>query len=177
MYLDPSFAEPYKSWAQFASSVASIFAFVAAAAWFVTSNKFRRRIELDVYAKILSLPGNQETKVLEIQICVENKGFVDHKIRELTVSVHALDSETELKTKPVTGELEFEKTLLQATNLVPERLKFYFVRPGVKQVVSHIVPIDGNVPMVRVTAGFDYDRKGYYPHTVRHIFSTALSDT
>jgi hypothetical protein len=176
MFLDSSFAEPYKSWAQFASSVGSLFAFIAAGVWFVTTNKFRRRIKLDVDGKILPLPSNNDKKILEIQICFENKGFVDHRIRKLTVSVHAPKSETGLITKETTRELKFEKPLLDETNLVPEHLNFYFVRPGVRQVVSHIVPIDGHVSLIRITVGFDYDRRGYYPHTVRHIFSTATED-
>lgn len=173
MYLDSSYAEPYKSWAQFASSVGSLIAFIAAAGWFLTTNKFRRRIELDVDGKILPLPDNPDSKILEIQISFENKGFVDHRIRKLTVSVHGLNSETGLETKDKTGELIFDKEILQETNLVPQHLNFYFVRPGVRQVVSHIVPINGHVSLIRITAGFDYDRHGYYPHTVRHIFSTS----
>jgi hypothetical protein len=176
MYLDSSSVDSYKSWVQIASNVGSLLAIIAAAAWFVSSNKFRRRIQLDVDGKVFALPGNPDRKVLEIQICLENKGFIDHKIKKLTISVHALESETKLEIKERTGELIFKYALLKETNIHPERRDFYFVRPGVRQVVSHIVPIDGKVSMVCVTAGFDYDRSGYYPHTARHVFSTATDE-
>ncbi|WP_156785026.1 hypothetical protein [Terriglobus roseus] len=109
---------------------------------------------------------------MEILIRLDNKGFVDHKIRKLNVSVHALSSETALNTNQDTGALQFDKILLKDTDIVPEKLAFFFVRPGVHQIVSHVVPIEGNVSLISIRARFDYDRKGYYPHTSRHIFAT-----
>lgn len=170
MLFDTQFAEPYKSWAQFANSVGSLAAILAAATWFLATRKFRRRIQLDIDCKIYGLPGNPLKNVAEIQLCMENKGLVNHRIRELTVSVHSLKHESELDLKPTTGELIFPKTLLPKTNIVPKDYQYFFVRPGIRQVITHIIPIDSDASIIRVTAGFQYDYRGLFPHTVRRVF-------
>jgi len=175
MFTDSSFAEPYKSWAQLASNLGSLAAVVAAAIWFFTTSKFRRRVQFDLDCKIYEVADVPKVKITEIQLCFENKGLVDHRIRELTVSIHALLPERPLETKAETGELQFPRVLLDETNIVPLDYGYYFIRPGVRQVITHITPIDAGVSLIRITAGFKYGRIFSYPHTVRRVFSTRVS--
>jgi hypothetical protein len=112
--------------------------------------------------------------VAEIQFCFENKGFVEHRIYDLTVSVQALTSEDELETKENTGELQFQRRILGRKKLVPPIGKYYFIRPGICQVVTHIVPVDARASLIRVAAGFYYVERGAYPHTGRRVFPAGL---
>ena len=164
--------EPFKSWTQVVSSVGSILALAAAAFWFFRTSKAKQRIQFDLDCKIYPLSENPSQKVAEIQFCFENKGFVEHRIYNLTVSVHSLESEHQISTKEETGELEFHRRILAKTQLVPPVGEYYFIRPGIRQVVTHIVPIDGGDSLIRVTAGFYYVERGAYPHTARRVFST-----
>ena len=166
--------EPFKNWVQVAASAASILALAAAAFWFFRTSKAKQRIQFDLDCKIYPLAHNSTKKVAEIQFCFENKGFVEHRIYNLSVSVHSLESEGELSTKEQTGELQFKRRLLGRTQLVPPVGKYYFIRPGIRQVVTHIVPLDASDSVIRVTAGFYYLERGAYPHTARRIFSTGV---
>src|SRR5260370_17057097 len=92
--------EPFKSWIQVVSSVGSILALGAAAFWFFRTSKAKQRIQFDLDCKIYPLANNLNEKVAEIQFCFENKGFVEHRIYNLSVSVHALESDHDLAIKP-----------------------------------------------------------------------------
>jgi hypothetical protein len=162
IFLEPQFAEPYKSWAQTANSLGSLAAILAAAIWFFATRKFRS----------YDLPSNPEKKVAEIQFCIENKGLVNHRMCELNVSIHSLQTDSQLEVKDKTGELVFPRVLLKKTNIVPSDFGYYFVRPGVRQLITHIVPLDADISLIRVTAGFQYDRHARFPHTVRRVFQT-----
>jgi hypothetical protein len=163
--------EPFKNWVQVAASTASILALAAAAFWFFRTSKAKQRIQFDLDCKIYPL-AHSNKKVAEIQFCFENKGFVEHRIYNLSVSVHSLESEGELATKTQTGELQFKRRILGRTQLPPPAGKYYFIRPGIRQVVTHIVPLDAGDSVIRVTAGFYYLERGAWPHTARRIFST-----
>ncbi len=159
-----------KSWVQVAASAGSLLALAAAAFWFFRTSKAKQRIQFDLDCKIYPLAGNSRERIAEIQFCFENKGFVEHRIYDLTVSVHALASEQDLETKEKTGELQFKRRILGRKQLVPPIGKYYFIRPGIRQMVTHIVPIDAGASLIRVTAGFYYVERGAYPHTARRVF-------
>lgn len=161
-----------KSWTPVAGSVGSLLALGAAAFWFVRTSKAKQRIQFDLDCKIYSLSCNPEHKVAEIQFCFENKGYVEHRIYDLTVSLHTLESEQQLDTKPKTGELIFKRRILGKTTLEPPGEEYYFIRPGVRQVITHIVPINHCDSLIRVTAGFLYVERGAHPHTSRRVFFT-----
>jgi len=54
---------------------------------------------------------------------------------------------------------------------VPARYKCYFVRPGVRQVITHQFILTDPGPLIQVTAGFSYKKRAAWPHTARRIFS------
>jgi len=174
MFLQSSL-DPIKNWVQVASSVGSILALTGAAFWFFRTSKAKQRIQFDLDCRIYSLAGNPGQKVAEIQFCFENKGFVEHRIYDLTVSVHALSEERSLDTKEKTGELQFHRRIMGRKQLPPPIGKYYFIRPGIRQVVTHIVPIDARDSLIRVTAGFYYVERGAYPHTARRVFPTGAT--
>ncbi len=165
----------FKSWTQVASSVGSVLALGAAAFWFFRTSKAKQRIQFDLDCRVYSLSENPNEKVAEIQFCFENKGFVEHRIYNLTVSVHALESERALAVKSETGELQFQRRILARTQLIPPVGEYYFIRPGVRQVVTHIVPVNAHDSLIRVTAGFFYVERGAYPHTARRVFPAGRS--
>jgi hypothetical protein len=167
--MDPATTGSLKTWAEIASATGSLLALVAAAVWFVRTSKFRQRIQFDVDLKTYPLPANPAMLVGEVQFILENKGFVEHRIYNLTLSLHSLESDAGLETREGTGELLFGTPILRKTELVPPSYTYYFVRPGVRQVITHIVSIPA-VPVIRVTAGFAYQRNDRYPHTVRRVF-------
>ncbi len=164
-----------KSWTPVASSLASVLALGAAGFWFIRTSKAKQRIQFDLDCKIYALIDNPDDKIAEIQFIFENKGFVEHRIYDLTVSLHALESEQKLEGKSRTGELIFKRRILGKTKLEPPGEDYYFIRPGVRQIITHIVPINKCDSVIRVTAGFLYVERGAHPHTARRVFPTGIA--
>jgi hypothetical protein len=169
--VEASFAEGFKTWAAIAADLGTVFALLAGAIWFFRTSKYQQRVQFDLECTAYNLIHNGATRVGEIRLVLENKGFIEHRIFHLTLSIHSLDSETELQVKPDTQELKFTRRVLPQTQIVPPAYGYYFVRPGVRQVITHIVTIPASASVIRVTAGFAYDRGLKYPHTVRRVFS------
>lgn len=156
--------------ADIASSIASVLAVGAAAAWFLYTTQFKPRLQFDLNCSFVRMLTNPERLLVEIQFIFENKGFVEHRLWNLNVSVHALDGEGALTFKETTKEVQFPKRLLPKTQLVPQHYGYYFVRPGVRQIITHIIDVPADLSAIRVTSSFDYHRNDHYPHTNRRLF-------
>jgi hypothetical protein len=167
----------WKDVAEIAGHTASVIAAIVGAYWFI-SNTIKPRIQFDLDCAFLPIRENPSELVVELRFVFENKGFMEHRLYNLNVSVHACESGQKPKEKDVTKELQFSQRLLSKVQVVPEKYKYYFVRPGVRQVITHIIRVPSSLSIVRITAGFDYDRNGQYPHTARRVFQTpAWTDT
>ena len=155
-------------WIGAVSDVASILAIAAAAWWFLWTNRHKQRVEFDVDCRLFPVPWDSEQAFAEIWLLFDNRGFLEHRLYDLLVSVHVgkatpPPAEAPGKSKPwhrVTSE----------ERVVPPKTGFYFVRPGVHQVVRHTVTVPVDAELVRVTASFTYHRGDKYPHTARRIF-------
>jgi hypothetical protein len=158
-----------KEIAEIGSHIASIVAIAAAGWWFIYTTQFKPRIQFDVDCKFVSLQ-NSEQLIAEIQFIFENKGFVEHRLWNLNVSVDALKSGRNLKIKEGTHELIFDEKVMSKVQLVPKEYEYYFVRPGVKQVITHTIEVSSSISAIRITASFDYNRNKDYPHTARRVF-------
>jgi hypothetical protein len=168
-------ANAIETWAQIFSGTATTGAIVAAAWWFFVTARFRRRIQFDVDCSFFQVNPVSNWIIAELQFIFENKGFVEHKLYDLTVSVHAVESEVEPKVKSETKELFFNRRLLPRVSIVPRATGFFFIRPGVRQVITHIITIPASVSVIRVTSSFGYKKLDQYPHTARRIFKVSAS--
>ena len=111
---------------------------------------------------------------MELHFIFENKGFVEHRLYDLNVAVHTLNRTGSLELRE-SGEVKFPVRLLSRTSIVPREYGYYFVRPGVRQVITHIVSIPADSSVVRVTASFLYGRDKNFPHTARRVFPIDIS--
>src|SRR4030095_2358144 len=127
-----------KTIAEVGSHIATILAVVAAGWWFLYTTQFKPRLQFDLDCHFVAI-NKSDQLLAEIQFIFENKGFVEHRLWNLNVSVHALKSEQNLTAKKSTQELQFDERLLPAVQLVPKQYEYYFVRPGVRQVLTHTI--------------------------------------
>ena len=154
-------AADYRAIAETGSHVASVLAIAGGAWWFIYTTQFKPRVQFDVDCRFSRLRHNSERLIAEIQLVFENKGFVEHRLWNLNVSVHALESEQSLVSKETTRELKFAKRLLPRVQLVPKKYGYYFVRPGVRQVISHIIDIPEYSSAICLTASFEYNQNRF----------------
>jgi hypothetical protein len=142
-------------------------AIVAAAWWFWRTARNQQRIAFDIDCTFLDI-GEPDVRIAQICFIFENRGFVEHKLWDLQFYLDALHGPPERK--PSTYEVIFPQKVYSRVNIVPKRYGYFFVRPGVRQPVVHIVTIPKDLALVRVTAGFTYGRNAEYPHTIRRLF-------
>jgi hypothetical protein len=159
-----------KTIAEIVSHIATILAVVGGGWWFLYTTQFKPRLQFDLDCQFVRLPHNPKALLAELQFIFENQGFVEHRLWNLNVSVHALDAEDTLTALKKTGEIKFLKRILLKTQLVPRRYMYYFVRPRVRQIITHIIEVPSAVSVIRVTASFDYNRDDRFPHTIRRVF-------
>lgn len=152
-----------------ASNLASVLALIGAGLWFLYTTQFKPRIQFDLDCRFFAPVPGHDGLLAEVSAIFENKGFVEHRLYDLTLSVHGLQ-EAPPTTRPA-GDVPFGRRLLPRTGIVPEKYGFYFVRPGVRQVITRSILLPADVALLRVTAGFNYTRNGAYPHTARRVFS------
>jgi hypothetical protein len=136
---------------------------LAAGWWFLYTTQFKPRIQFDLSCRFLPLDPTQHTYLAEVSLIFENKGFVEHRMYDLELSIHGLAEGT-------SGQ-SFARPLFPRAKIVPARYEFYFVRPGIQQIIVHPVIIEAPGPIIRITSGFNYERRIQWPHTVRRFFS------
>ena len=162
----PMWLETAKTCVDLAKGTLECAAAIGGGWWFFRQSQAERRIQFDLSCSFVS--SGDSRVFAEVQCEFENKGFVEHRIYDLTLSIHAL---AETTSKVETGhEAEFTRTVLSRRVIVPRKYGFYFVRPGVRQVITHLVLLPQPCPLVRITAGFNYTEDGKYPHTARRVF-------
>jgi hypothetical protein len=152
------------------TDISTILAAGAGLWWFLYTTQFKQRIQFDLECSAFPAEFNGN-RILELRFVLENKGFVEHRIYDLEASVHVLDGAQLAKSRSSSGEVIFPKTVFSRRPIVSREFGYYFVRPGVRQVITHIALIPGDAEMVRVTAGFRYRKESKYPHTARRVFS------
>jgi len=85
--------------------------------------------------------------------------------------VHGLDSTSLDGAVAAPGAAHiFSRQLFSKAMIVPSKYRWYFVRPGVRQLVTHQVILENPGPLVEITAGFTYHSRSEWPHTARRVF-------
>ncbi len=140
------------------NTIAAI-SFIAAGAWFFIAQKFSQRIEFDIEATFIKLK-NRSGLLGEINFIFKNKGFMEHKIYDLAVSVRGLDNNNNgLACNVKTGKIIFLKRIYGTACIMPPNQGYYFIRPGVKQNITHIIQVPENIKAISVLGGFTYKRR------------------
>lgn len=163
----------WKCWIEVLARASEILGLLAAGWWFLYTTQFKPRIQFDLACEIRSI--GPDMYLLEVLFAFENKGFVEHRIYDLSLSVHGIDADSigRISSKP--GTRTFARRLFPKTSIVPRKYRWYFVRPGVRQLITHQLVLEKPGPFVEVTAGFTYHRRSEWPHTARRVFEVGAS--
>lgn len=177
-----------KLYTEIVNNTAVIASVAAAGWWFWYTARLKPRIQFDIDVAFLDLAGERDQRLAEIKCVFENKGFVEHKIYDLALAIYGIEKEP---WKPAGPDKKnhhlFSEIILDKTRIVAKGYGYYFVRPGVAQVITEIRPIPAHFAAIRVLAGFTYKqrknddtrekgaftkpyRKHNYPHTAVRVF-------
>ena len=159
----------YLDIADLIAKFAQIAAIVTGAWWFFFVRRWERRVQFYVDSKVIWVADNGRDALLVIDLVLENKGFVVHRIFNPTLSVHGPDLEKSVLRQSDDFEASFPVVILPKTHVLEERK--LNVRPGVSQRITFSIPLTDSPPFVRVTAGFSYDRRNRYVHVARQVIA------
>ena len=130
---------------------------ICAGIWFLVTNKYKQRIQFDIDAKFIRA-NNRET-VCEIQLILENKGFLEYKIYDLALSVKGMTADSAKTTQVGAYQgINFTVPVFETQRIV-QSPNYYFVRPGVRQTITHNVKIPDEILAISVLGGFTYKFK------------------
>ena len=160
-------------WISAISDAVSAVGILAAGWWFLETNQRKQRVQFDLDCRFFDWLGRDGSILAEIWFVFENKGFVEHRLYDLLVSVHVDVPLGSLKPDEAPASPWYSVT--SRKSIVPKETGFYFVRPGVNQIIRHVVRLPAGTELMRVTASFNYHAGDKYPHAARRIFSVMRS--
>jgi len=121
---------------------------------FFREGTHHQRIQFDLdCVDIGELTGQ---RVIEIGCVAENKGNVEQRFDDIRVSIRGIDGAPLKELEGHEPRLEFPLKLADAS-LVADKLKYYFVRPKVKQRFPLVIKIPSSTKIILVRATFRYE--------------------
>jgi hypothetical protein len=134
------------SYLQPVETLLTCLAFVATFGWFCRQAVIKPRIEFDVACEFFRL--SSEKVLAQVCFSFRNTGFVQHKIYRLGLSIYCA---SEALPQPKSNqEADFDRPLIDIASLVPQRHKYFFVRPGVHQVIRYSYILERPTPLISV---------------------------
>jgi len=156
-------------WISAVSSAVSAAGILGAGWWFLETNQRKQRVQFDVDCRFFRPPDSKQLILAEVWCVFDNKGFVEHRLYDLCVSVHVdVPSRPQLRGD---APIDLWFPVISRKSIVPAETRYYFVRPGVNQVIRHVVKVPETARLVRVTASFGYHRDDKHPHIASRIFA------
>lgn len=153
--------------------VAQILALGAAAWWFYISAGASKRTQLDVQGTVCAKVT--DGTLLEVTVLLENKGFVNHKVYDLSLTVRGAPEgqwfprylDDNGAQYPRKG---FNKPILEKALLIPpdEEWEWMFVRPGTRQAVTRLVLVPTEIHLVVILAQFTYRSERRAAKNIQH---------
>jgi len=141
--------------------------------WFLYTTQFKPRVQFDLDCHLLPLGSGGRAYLAEVFFIFENKGFVEHRLYDLSLSIHGLSDATSTGQPPAESTRLFNRRLFPRQVIVPPNYKWYFVRPGVRQIITYQALLSEPGPFIQVMSGFTYRERSKWPHTARRVFSVS----
>jgi hypothetical protein len=147
--VDPQFAEQMT---KIVANVATVLVAIGALCWFIMSQRYRKRVEFDLAYTVFHSQNLSEPNILELKFILDNKGQVEHCCYAMAFEVVELRSDG-------TSAHQGEGFIFRSRNIVDERAIYYYVRPGVRQFITHTLAVPRDVRLAKVRAFFTYERR------------------
>jgi hypothetical protein len=125
------------------------------------------RIEFSIECNVYG-PENGDY-LTEFLLIIRNRGDILHKFKKIVLRVRGIESG-----KPLCywggyePRLSFPARVLDNVNVIPAGYNYFFVEPGVVQVLTYVTKIPSSIKYVQAFALFEYDE--HTPHTTERVF-------
>ena len=130
--------------------------------------------QLELILDIGTIIKKNNAILVEFLITVNNKGFIKQDIRKFNLRVRTINNDDELCLwQGHHSRVKFPHKVIDES-VIPEKLKFIFIEPNVRQTLSYTTLLPGETDIVAAKAEFSYGqaRKGSpgSKHTVERVF-------
>ena len=125
------------------------------------------RIEFSIECNVYG-PENGDY-LTEFLLIIRNRGDIQHKFKKIVLRVRGIESGKHLcYWEGYEPRLSFPARVLDNVNVIPEGYNYFFVEPGVVQVLTYVTKIPSSIKYVQAFALFEYDE--HTPHTTERVF-------
>jgi len=125
------------------------------------------RIEFSIECNVYG-PENGDF-LTEFLLIIRNRGDIQHKFNRITLRVRGIENGRPLcHWEGYEPRLSFPERVLDNVNVIPKGYNYFFVEPGVVQVLTYVTKIPSSIKYVQAFALFEYDE--YTPHTTERVF-------
>jgi hypothetical protein len=135
---------------------------------FFREGPLQARIEFSVDCKFLGPQCN--SYLTSIVVSANNKGNVEHKFSQINLRVLGIKSgEAFRKFDGHPHMVAFPEELMKGVNIIPGKMQYYFVRPGVSQSFNFVTQVPEDIRFIVVRATFKYQNTNDL-HTAEQVF-------
>jgi hypothetical protein len=121
------------------------------------------RIDCNVYGQ------EGDYYLTEFLLDIRNQGNVQHKFRNIVLRARGIESGKVLcYWEGYEPRLSFPEKVLDDVSVIPKGYNYFFVEPGVEQVLTYVTMIPASIKYVLAHAVFEYDE--FTPHTAEKVF-------
>ena len=140
------------------ASAATVLALAVGGFW--TYNRFVKQREkfpfIEFTVDIFPVGKQGDWWIVELIAYIENKGKVQHRIRDFDFHLVALSEREQVTISEEWGnQVDFKETVARGSWL-PKKAKFFFVDPGVKAKYSYIARVPAGRSFLNLHARFVY---------------------
>jgi hypothetical protein len=125
------------------------------------------RIEFSIKCNVYG--PEKDNYLSEFLLIIRNRGDIQHKFKKIVLRVRGIESGRPLSYwECYEPRLSFPAKVLDNVNIIPTGYDYFFVEPGVEQVLTYVTKIPSSIKYVQAHALFEYDE--LTSHTSERVF-------
>lgn len=165
--------EEFMNFAAALQSFATILSFIIGGIWVYTRYIRQRENTPNIESSAeLNLIGEQAGWwIVELIATIENKGKVQHKMKEFRFDLNALCSDDQIDTSEKWGGQVNFPHLVAEGSLLPTQSDFFFIDPGIKAKYSYVARVPRDATFLIFHCWFKYYDDPNLSHTAEKSIS------
>ncbi len=167
--------QEFKDFASALQSFATIISFIIGGVW--VYRRYIRQQEnypnIEFSADINFIGEQADWIIIELIGLIENKGKVQHKMKEFKFDLNAIFSGEQVDVKDEWGGQVHFPHLVAEGSFLPKTWDFFFIDPGIKGKYSYVARVPKQATFLILHCRFQYFDKRKFSHTAEKSISVS----
>jgi hypothetical protein len=140
-------------------SVATIIGIAIGGAWvwFLYKRQGDDRPRIEMSSDIIFHKKIGDWWIVELVVYVENKGKVQHKMRDFNFDLHSINTGDTVDIVQQFGDQAYFPNTIAKGSFLNKNMKYFFLEPGVKGKYSYVARVPALAEAIILHAWFNYD--------------------